>query len=61
MCMVSVDFFVVPTIDFKLLFVFPALAHDRRRTVHFNVTGHPAAEWAATQIAQAFPWNSAPG
>ena len=58
--LISVDFFVVPTIDFKLLFVFLVLAHDRRRVLHFNVTEHPTAEWAATQLAQAFPWDSAP-
>ena len=40
--LISVDFFVVPTIDFKLLFVFLVLAHDRRRVVHFNVTEHSA-------------------
>ena len=58
--LMSVDFFVVPTIDFKLLFVFLVLAHDRRRVLHFNVTEHPTAEWAATQLAQAFPWDTAP-
>jgi transposase InsO family protein len=58
--LMSVDFFVVPTIDFKILFVFLVLAHERRRVIHFNVTQHPTAEWTATQIAQAFPWDTAP-
>jgi transposase InsO family protein len=58
--MVSVDFFVVPTIRFRVLFVFLVLAHDRRRVLHFNVTAHPTAEWTADQILQAFPWNTAP-
>ena len=58
--LISVDFFVVPTIDFKLLFVFLVLAHDRRRVLHFNVTQHPTAEWTATQLMQAFPWDTAP-
>jgi len=40
--MVSVDFFAVPTINFRVLYVFLVLAHDRRRIVHFNVT---AARW----------------
>ena len=35
--MVSVDFFVVPTATFQLLFVFVVLAHERRRVVHFIV------------------------
>jgi putative transposase len=58
--LVSVDFFVVPTISFRILYVFLVLAHDRRRIVHFNVTEHPTAEWTAAQLLQAFPWDKAP-
>jgi len=36
------------------------LGHHRRRAIHFNVTAHPTAEWTARQIAEAFPWDSAP-
>src|SRR5262245_49603682 len=36
--LVSVDFFIVPTVTFKVLFVFVVLAHHRRRVVHCNVT-----------------------
>jgi hypothetical protein len=57
--LVSVDFFVVPSIDFKLLFVFLVLAHDRRRVPHFNVSEHPTDEGTATQLGQAFPWDTA--
>jgi putative transposase len=32
--LVSADFFVVPTITFRLLFVFVILSHDRRRPIH---------------------------
>jgi putative transposase len=39
--MVATDFFVVPTVTFRLLFVFLVLSHDRRRIVHFGVTAHP--------------------
>ena len=49
--MVSVDFFTVPTISFRVLYVFLVLAHDRRRIVHFNVTTHPTAEWTARATA----------
>ena len=59
--MVSVDFFVVPAVSFRVLFVFLILAHDRRRVLHFNVTAHPTAAWTADQILQAFPWDTAPG
>src|SRR3984885_1816440 len=38
--LVSVDFFTVPTFCFQVLNVFPVLAHERRRLLHFNVTAH---------------------
>ena len=31
-----------------------------RRIVHFAVTAHPTAGWAAQQLREAFPWDSAP-
>ena len=46
--------------DFKMLSVFRVLARERRRGIHFNVTEHPTAEWAATQITQAFPCKTVP-
>jgi len=58
--LVSMDFFVVPTASFRVLFVFVILAHHRRRVIHFNVTAHPTSEWAAQQIVEAFPWDTAP-
>ncbi len=56
----SIDFFVVPTVKFKVLFVLVILAHHRRRIVHFNITEHPTAQWTAQQIIEAFPWDTAP-
>src|SRR5439155_18435346 len=53
--LVSIDFFTVPTLQLRVLFVFVVLAHQRRRVLHFNVTEHPTAEWAAQQIIEAFP------
>jgi transposase InsO family protein len=53
--LVSIDFLVVPTATFRILFVLIVLAHNRRRVVHFNVTEHPTAMWTAEQIIQAFP------
>src|SRR5207237_3568213 len=58
--LVSIDFFIVPTIRFKLLFVLVVLAHSRRRVLHFNVTENPTAQWTAQQIVEVFPWKSAP-
>jgi len=58
--LVAVDFFIVPTATFKVLFVFLVLAHDRRRIVHFNVTEHPTAQWTAQQLVEAFPFDTAP-
>jgi len=51
---ISLDFFVVPTITFKLLHVLVFLSHDRRQVVHFNVTAHPTSEWATQQLRNAF-------
>jgi putative transposase len=58
--LVALDFFVVPTVTHKVLFVLLILAHGRRRLVHVNVTEHPTAEWTAQQVVQAFPWDEAP-
>ena len=58
--LVAIDFFTVPTVTFRVLFVFLVLAHDRRRIVHFNVTEHPSAEWTGRQLIEAFPWDTAP-
>ena len=58
--LVSIDFFTVPSVKFRILFVFLVLSHDRRRIVHFNVTEHPSAEWTARQLVEAFPWDTVP-
>ena len=58
--LVSVDFFTVPTVLFRVLFVFVVLAHNRRRVVHVNVTDAPTARWTAQQLVEAFPWDTAP-
>ena len=56
----AADFFVVPTMTFRLLFVLVILAHDRRRIAHVAVTAHPTAAWTAQQLRNAFPENQAP-
>ena len=57
---VSIDFFVVPTATFRVLYVFLVLEHERRRIVHFNVTDAPSAQWTGQQLVNAFPDDSAP-
>ena len=36
-------------------------AHHRRRIVHFNVTEHPTADWAARQVVDAADAPKSPG
>jgi len=59
--MVSIDFFTVPTITLKVLFVFIVLEHRRRQVLHFNVTDHPTAAWTSQQIVEAFAEHDTPG
>ena len=56
----SMDFFTVSTITGRVLFVVVVLSHHRRRILHINTTAHPTAEWAAQQVVEAFPDDTAP-
>jgi putative transposase len=58
--LVALDFFVVPTVTYKVLFVLVILAHERRQVVHVNVTEHPTAAWTAQQVIDVFPWDETP-
>jgi len=51
----GMDFFVVPTVRFRLLYVWFAIDHGRRRILHFNVTENPSARWVIQQLREAFP------
>jgi len=51
----AIDFFTVPTANFKVLYVFVVLWHERRKILHFNVTMNPTAKWTAQQIVEACP------
>ena len=57
---VAIDFFIVPTVTFNILYGFVVLLHNRRQVVHFNATAHPTALWTAQQIIEAFPEETAP-
>lgn len=56
----AMDFFVVPTVTFRVLYVLVIMAHDRRRILHFNVTTSPSAAWTARQVLEAFPYDTRP-
>jgi transposase InsO family protein len=58
--MAAMDFFVVPTVSFRLLYVLIVITHERRKVVHFNITEAPNAEWTAQQVVNAFPYDTAP-
>jgi putative transposase len=58
--LVSIDFFTVPTVTLRVLFVFIVLEHRRRKVLHFNVTEHPTAAWTSQQIVEAFADLDAP-
>ena len=49
----AVDFAVVPTATFGILYIFFVLSLERRRVLHFNVTRHPTADWTAQQVVEA--------
>jgi transposase InsO family protein len=54
------DFFVVPTVTFRILYVWFAIEHGRRRVLRFDVTDHPAAAWVIQQLRETFPFDTAP-
>ena len=56
----AMDFLIVPTVSFRLLFVLVILRHERRHLISLSVTDHPTAEWIARQLTDAFPWDEAP-
>ncbi|MDH3211245.1 MAG: integrase core domain-containing protein [Myxococcales bacterium] len=55
---VAIDLAVVPTVTFRLLFVFVVLSLERRKLLHVKVTAHPTAQWTAQQMVEAFPWET---
>ncbi len=45
----------MPTVRFRLLYVWFVIEHGRRRVPHVNVTSHPTASWTIQQLREAFP------
>lgn len=56
----AMDFFIVPTATFRVLYVLLIMSHNRRRILHFNVTTSPSARWTAQQVVEAFPYETHP-
>ena len=55
----AMDFFTVPTATFRILYVWFAIDHAKKRVLHFDVTDRPAAAWVVQQLREAFPHDSA--
>ncbi len=51
----TLDFFTVPTVTFKLLYCFFAIEYGRRKILHINTTCHPTAEWWCSSCVRPFP------
>ena len=51
----GMEFFAVPTVRFRLLYVWFAIDHGRRRILHFNVTANPTSRWVIQQLRETFP------
>jgi len=56
----AVDFMVVVTAKFDLLYAMIVIGHSRRRIIHYAVTEHPTQEWAAEQIELALSRHPKP-
>jgi putative transposase len=53
--LVAVDFLTVPTVGFRVLFVFVILAHNRPKHIHFNVTDCPLQSGQLAKLFKPFP------
>jgi putative transposase len=56
----AMDFFTVPTVTFRLLYVLLVIQHCRRKVLHVNVTPHPTSAWVRQQLREAFPFDQVP-
>ncbi len=57
----AMDFIVVPTVRFRLMYVWFVIGHGRRKIIHFGVTAHLTSPWLVQQLREAFSEESAPG
>lgn len=56
----AMDFMVVPTLFFKVLYVLVIINHDRRKIEHIAVTSNPTSLWVAQQIREATHYGEIP-
>lgn len=56
----AMDFIVVPTWNFRQLYILVILRHGRRVVPHINITSNPTAEWVKQQLREAFPYDKIP-
>jgi putative transposase len=56
----AMDFFTVPTVRFRMLYVLFVIHHARRKILHLNVTANPSAAWICQQLREAFPYDQVP-
>jgi transposase InsO family protein len=56
----AMDYFVVPTLWFKMLYVLIIINHGSRKIEHFAITTNPNLEWVKQQIRNATPYDHKP-
>jgi putative transposase len=53
----AMDFFTVPTVSFKIQYVFFVVHHGTRKIIHANVTEHPTTQWVVQQFREVFAFE----
>lgn len=56
----AMDFFTVPTLFFKILYVFIIINHESRKLEYFGITSNPDLEWVKQQVRNATPFDHKP-
>ena len=56
----AMDFFTVPTLTFRVLYVFFIISHDHRKIEYFAVTSNPNSAWVCQQVRNATPFGETP-
>jgi transposase InsO family protein len=54
------DYLVVPTLFFKVLYILVIINHGTRKIEHFAVTSNPNLQWVKQQIHNATPYDHKP-